>query len=300
MSLTDKRNCIEPGHDRISIARQCELIGLPRSSHYRHSSQPVESPENLALMAIIDEEYTAHPFYGSRQMRAVLRRMGCKVNRKRIQRLMRLMGIQSIAPKPNTSKAHPGHKVYPYLLRNMDIICVDQAWSTDITYIPFSGGFVYLVAVIDWFSRYVLSWEISINMETDFCISALETAMRRYGRPEIFNTDQGAQFTSKAFTGVLKDAEVLISMDGRGRALDNVFIERLWRTVKYGEIYPKEYWSVAELVNSLKDYFKFYNNQRPHTSLNGNTPGEVYGNCTQGVNLLNNGSLRLPEVGLTH
>jgi len=174
MSLTDKRNCIEPTHDRISISRQCELIGLARSSHYRHSSQPVESPENLALMAIIDEEYTAHPFYGSRKMRDVLRRMGCNVNRKRIQRLMRLMGIQSIAPKPNTSKVHPEHKVYPYLLRNMDIMCVDQVWSTDITYIPFAGGFVYLVAVIDWFSRYVLSWEVSINMETDFCVSALE------------------------------------------------------------------------------------------------------------------------------
>lgn len=195
---------------------------------------------------------------------------------------------------------HPEHKVYPYLLRNMGIVCVDQVWSTDITYIPFSGGFVYLVAVIDWFSRYVLSWEISINMETDFCVSALERAMRRYGLPEIFNTDQGAhQFTSKAFTDVLKDAEVLISMDGRGRALDNVFIERLWRTVKYEEIYPKEYLSVAELINSLNDYFKFYNNQRPHSSLNGNTPGEVYVNCMQG-NLLDNGSLRLLEVGLTH
>lgn len=300
MNLTDKRNCIEPAHEAISIARQCELIGLTRSSHYRPLSQAIESPENLALMAIIDEEYTAHPFYGSRKMRDVLRRMGYEVNRKRIQRLMRLMGIQSIAPKPNTSKAHPEHKVYPYLLKNMDITCVDQVWSTDITYIPLSGGFVYLVAVMDWFSRYVLSWEISINMETEFCVSALEVALRRHGQPEIFNTDQGAQFTSKAFTDTLKDAEVLISMDGRGRALDNVFIERLWRTVKYEEIYPKEYLSVEDLINSLKDYFKFYNNQRPHASLNGNTPGEVYVSCMKGVNLLENGSLRLPEVGLTH
>ena len=300
MSLTDKRNYIEPAHDRISIARQCELIGLSRSSHYRHTSQPVESLENLALMAIIDEEYTAHPFYGSRKMRDVLRRMGCKVNRKRIQRLMRLMGIQSIAPKPNTSKAHPDHKVYPYLLRNLDIMCVDQVWSTDITYIPFSGGFVYLVAVMDWYSRYVLSWEISINMENHFCLSALDSALRRYGQPEIFNTDQGSQFTSKAFTDALKDAEVLISMDGRGRALDNVFIERLWRTVKYEEIYPKEYSSVGELIDSLRDYFNFYNHERPHASLNGGTPGAVYTDCTQDVILFNDGSLCSPEVGLTH
>jgi len=204
---------------------------------------------------------------------------GYIINRKRVQRLMRKMGIQSIAPKPGTSKPHPEHKIYPYLLRHLSVIRPNQVWSTDITYIPLVGGFVYLVAVIDWFSRYVLSWEVSVNMESEFCISALESAIRRYDQPEIFNTDQGAQFTCNAFTNILKENEVMISMDGRGRALDNVFIERLWRSVKYEEIYPKEYRSVRELILSLKRYFDFYNDQRPHASLNRNTPSEVYSGC---------------------
>jgi len=192
---------------------------------------------------------------------------------------MGIMGIASIAPKPSLSKPHPEHKIYPYLLRNLPIVCPDQVWSTDITYVPFPGGFVYLTAVIDWYSRYVLSWEVSVNMESEFCISALESALRRYGSPEIFNTDQGAQFTSIAFTDILKDADVHISMDGRGRALDNVFIERLWRSVKYEEIYPKEYNSVGELIQSLRVYFKFYNGYRPHASLNGKTPADIYAGC---------------------
>ena len=230
-------------------------------------------------MRIIDEEYTDHPFYGSRRMRDVLRRRGYLVNRKRVQRLMRKMGIQSIAPQPGTSKPHPEHKIYPYLLRNLKVLCPDQVWSSDITYVPMASGFVYLVAIIDWFSRYVLAWEVSVSMDKEFCISALESALRKYGQPEIFNTDQGAQFTSRVFTDVLKENEVMISMDSRGRALDNVFIERLWRSVKYEEIYPREYYSPADLVESLRRYFDFYNHDRPHASLCGNTPGEIYTGC---------------------
>jgi len=246
MSVAEKCACIDPKHATLSVSRQCDLIGLPRSSYYRLPSQQTESTENLQIMALIDEEYTKYPFFGSRKIRDILRRQGHNVNRKRIQRLMRKMGIASIAPKPSLSRPHPEHKIYPYLLRNLPIVCPDQVWSTDITYVPFSGGFVYLTVVIDWYSRYVLSWEISVNMESEFCISALESALRRYGRPEIFNMDQGAQFTSIAFSDILKDADVHISMDGRGRALDNVFIERLWRSVKYEEIYPKEYDNVGE------------------------------------------------------
>ena len=260
----------------MSITRQCELVGVSRSGYYRRTQGRRERPENILLMRIIDEEYTKYPFYGSRKMRDVLRRRGYPVNRKRVCRLMRKMGIQSIAPKPGTSKPHPEHKIYPYILRNLEVVCPDQVWASDITYLPVIGGFVYLVAVMDWFSRFVLSWEISITMEKEFCISALERALRRHGSPEIFNTDQGAQFTSKEFTDILKDNNVLISMDGRGRALDNVFIERLWRSVKYEEIYIREYTSVGDLTCSLKRYFDFYNHRRPHASLKGCTPGEVY------------------------
>jgi putative transposase len=281
MSVSEKRACIDHDHKSLSIQRQCELIGLPRCSYYREQESTSESEDNLALMRLIDEEYTRHPFYGTRKMRDYLRRQGHKVNRKRVQRLMQKMGLQSIAPKPNTSKPHPEHKVYPYLLRNLDIICPDQVWCSDITYIPLPGGFVYLTAVMDWYSRYVLSWEVSVTMDSDFCVSALESALRRHGRPDIFNTDQGSQFTSNDFTGTLKDAEVLISMDGKGRAMDNIFIERLWRSVKYEEIYLKEYTSVRELIWSLRVYFDFYNNQRPHDSLGGKTPAEVYWECMQ-------------------
>lgn len=281
MSVSEKRACINSDHTSLSIQRQCDLIGLPRSSYYREQKVAAESTENLCLMRMIDEEYTRHPFFGSRKMRDYLLRQGHKVNRKRVQRLMEKMGLQSIAPKPGTSKPHPEHKVYPYLLRNLEIICPDQVWCSDITYIRLAGGFVYLVAVMDWYSRYVLSWEVSVNMESDFCVSALESALRRHGRPDIFNTDQGSQFTSKDFTGALKDAEILISMDGKGRAMDNIFIERLWRSVKYEEVYLKEYDSVRELIRSLKVYFDFYNNERPHASLGGKTPAEVYRECMQ-------------------
>ena len=280
MSVSEKRACIDPAHKSLSIQRQCELIDLPRSSYYREQKTAQESEENLALMRLIDEEYTRHPFYGSRQMRNYLRRQGHKVNRKRVQRLMQKMGIQSIAPKPNTSKPHPAHKIYPYLLRNLDIICPDQVWCSDITYIRLPGGFVYLTAVMDWYSRYVISWEISVTMDSDFCVSALESALRRHGRPEIFNTDQGAQFTSNDFTTTLLDQDIQISMDGKGRATDNIFIERLWRSVKYEEIYLKEYKTVNELIKSLKVYFDFYNNERSHSGLDDRTPAEVYWECS--------------------
>lgn len=279
MSVSDKRLCIDPKHPDLSVKRQCELITLPRSSYYQQPESQVETLENLRFMRLIDEEYTQHPFYGSRKMRDHLRRQGHTVNRKRIQRLMRKMGIQSIAPKPNTSKAHPAHKIYPYLLKYLKVICPDQVWCTDITYIPLPTGFVYLTAVMDWYSRYVFSWEVSVTMDSSFCVSALESALRTHGTPEIFNTDQGSQFTSKEFTDTLKDAEIMISMDGKGRAMDNIFIERLWRSVKYEEIYLKEYTSVEDLMRSLKVYFDFYNNQRPHASFGGKTPADVYWGC---------------------
>lgn len=226
-------------------------------------------------MRMIDEIYTRHPFYGSRRITAQLNRDGRQWNRKRIQRLMRLMGIQGIAPGPNTSKGHLEHKVYPYLLRGMEINKVNQVWSTDITYIPMTKGFMYLVAVIDWYSRYVLSWALSNTMETTFCVEALEQALA-VNTPMIFNTDQGVQFTSQAFTQTLLDKDIQISMDGRGRALDNIFVERLWRTVKYENIYLNEYQSVTDLRSGLKCYFDFYNQERLHQSLNYQTPAEVY------------------------
>jgi len=275
MSVGEKRDRIDPAHKQLSISRQCELISLPRSGYYRPRPQG-ESAENLELMRLIDEEYMRHPFYGARKIRAWLRSQSLRVNRKRVQRLMRLMGIASIAPKPNTSKGNKAHKVYPYLLRGMEINRPDQAWCSDITYIRMRGGFVYLTAVMDWHSRFVLSWEVSVTMDDDFCISALQSAIRRYGKPDIFNTDQGVQYTGKAFTGVLKENDIRISMDGKGRWMDNVFIERLWRSVKYEEVYIKEYDSVTELVQSLKRYFNFYNFERQHQSLDGKTPAELY------------------------
>jgi putative transposase len=276
MTIEDKKRCIQPAHPKLSIQRQCKLIGLPRSSYYREGLLGQESPENLEIMKHIDIEYTKHPFYGTRQMRNYLRRQGYKINRKRVQRLMRKMGIQSIAPKPNTSKANPQHKVYPYLLRNFDVTRSNQVWCTDITYIPLAGGFVYLTAVMDWHSRYVLSWELSITMDSEFCVSALERALRCHGTPYIFNTDQGSQYTSHEFTKVLKDKDIKISMDGKGRAMDNIFIERLWRSVKYEEIYVNEFKSVEQLRKALKKYFDFYNHERPHQSFKAQTPAEVY------------------------
>ncbi len=225
---------------------------------------------------MVDKIYTRCPFYGSRRIRAQLNRdNGWKLNRKLIQRLMRFMGIRGIAPGPDTSKKHPEHKIYPYLLRDLTINKINQVWSTDITYIPMAKGFMYLVAVIDWHTRYVLSWTLSNTMDNTFCMEALQHALIK-GTPEIFNTDQGAQFTSQEFTQILLDKGIKISMDGRGRALDNIFIERLWRTVKYENIYMNDYQSVSELTNGLKVYFEFYNQERLHQNLDYKTPAEVY------------------------
>lgn len=273
-----KRDIIDPGAQRKtpSIRRQCALIGLNRSSWYDGPPALGEPPENLALMQRIDAIYTAHPFYGSRKIAAVLNREGRPVNRKRSQRLMRLMGIQSVAPKPNTSQPHPQHKVYPYLLRALPIVRPRQVYSMDITYVRVGRGFAYLTAVVDWYSRKVLAWRLSNTMDTAFCVAALQDALETYGPPEIFNTDQGSQFTSDAFTRVLKDDKVRISMDGKGRALDNIFVERLWRSVKYEEIYIKQYQSMQETRAGLDAYFRFFNEQRPHQALNYRTPAEIH------------------------
>jgi putative transposase len=276
MSVSEKRTCVQPDED-LSIARQCELLSLPRSSYYRPVSDPAKvSSEDLKLMRLIDEEYTRHPFYGSRKIKVWLQKQGWSVNRKRVQRLMRIMGIQSTAPGPRTSIPRKEHKIYPYLLKGMNINRPDMVWCTDITYIRLAGGFVYLTAIMDWYSRYVLSWEVSVTMDDDFCVNALESAIRRYGTPDIFNTDQGAQFTGNDFTGVLGKNGIRISMDGKGRAMDNIFIERLWRSVKYEEIYLNEYQNVKELTKALKTYFDFYNNERFHQSLDDSTPAEIY------------------------
>jgi putative transposase len=268
-----KRKCIDSGDSPIPITRQCELLGLNRSSYYYQPGN--DDQYNQSLMRLIDEQYTQHPIYGVNRMTAVLKRNGHQVNAKRIRRLMRLMGLEAIYPKPNLSKAAKGHKIYPYLLRNMVINRVDQVWSSDITYIRLNRGFIYLVAVMDWYSRYVLSYELSTVLEKEFCLKALQEALQ-ISTPEIFNTDQGSQFTSDAFTGILKEAGVAISMDGRGRALDNVFVERLWRNVKYERVYLHNYETVTEAIDDIGLYFDFYNNERPHQSLGYKTPAEVY------------------------
>ncbi len=265
---------IEPDHPLLSVLRQCRLLGLSRASYYRAPSS--ETKENLELMRIIDEEYTRHPFLGSRGMRKYLKREGYKVNRKRVQRLMRLMGLASIAPQKRTSVPAPGHKIYPYLLRGIDIDRPNRVWCSDITYIRLKRGFVFLTVVMDWHSRYVLSWEISTIIDESFCVSALERALRRHDKPEIFNTDQGSQYTGAAFTGVLKDHGVRISMDGKGRVTDNIMVERLWRTVKYEDVYTRDYGTVEELTAGLRKYFDYYNYARSHSSLGDRTPAEAY------------------------
>jgi putative transposase len=264
---------VEAGHESISMARQCELLGLSRSSLYYRAAE--EDAQELQLRRLIDEEYTKHPFYGNRRLVAWLRTQGEVVNRKQVRRLMREMGLEAIYPKPRTTIAAPSHKVYPYLLRGLEISRPNQVWSVDITYIRLSKGFVFLVAIIDWFSRYVLSWRVSNTMEVHFCLEALDEALAQ-GRPEIFNSDQGAQFTSEAFTGRLLASEIRISMDGRGRALDNIFVERLWRSVKYEEVYLKNYVIVSEAINGLRNYFQFYNCERLHQSLAYKTPAQIH------------------------
>jgi len=265
---------VEWSEKPFSLSRQCALLSLHKSGLYYQPKG--ESEQNLHLMRKIDEQYLRTPFAGYRMMSALLRRAGEAVNEKRVRRLMRLMGLVAIYPKPDLSKANKAHKKYPYLLRNMVINQVNQVWSSDITYIPMKSGFLYLVAVMDWYSRYVLSWELSNSMESSFCVKALQTALERFGRPRIFNTDQGVQFTSDAFVDTLLDHDIQVSMDGKGRATDNVFIERLWRSVKYEDVYLKSYSDGQSLFAGLKTYFQFYNTQRPHQHLARLTPAEVY------------------------
>jgi putative transposase len=273
MSVEQKRALIEPAHPQLSIRRQCALLGLARSTLY---DQPLgASAENLQLMRLLDEQYTTTPFYGLRRMTAWLRGQGYTVNRKRVARLMRVMGLEALYPKPRLSQPAAGQMIYPYLLRGVTVERLNQVWSADLTYIRRQGGFVYLVAVMDWFSRYVLSWAISITMDTAFCVEALDQALGQ-GHPEIFNTDQGVQFTSQAFTARLKEGGIRISMDGRGRALDNVFVERLWRTVKYEEVYLRDYQTVWEARHGLARYFVFYNEERLHQALGYRPPAAVY------------------------
>lgn len=251
-------------------------MGLNRASFYYQPAQ--ESDLNLTLMRLIDEQYLKTPFYGWPKMTVSLQKAGYPINHKRVQRLMQLMGLQAVGPKPGTSQPAPEHKIYPYLLRGLAITRPNQVWSADITYVPLSGGFMYLVAIIDWFSRYVLAWQLSNTLDGYFCLEVLHQALQR-GQPEIFNTDQGAQFTASAFTGRLEAAHIRISMDGRGRALDNIFVERLWRTVKYEDIYLKEYATVPALITGLTRYFTFYNEERFHQSLAYRTPAEVHFSC---------------------
>jgi putative transposase len=267
------RGLVERDHEEISVRRQCQLLGVNRSGLYY---EPLgESEENLTLMRLLDEQYTRTPFYGSRKMVEWLGTQGLRVNRKRVSRLMELMGIEAVYPKPKLSQPGEGHRVYPYLLRGLEVGRVNQVWSTDITYIRMAQGFVYLVAVMDWFSRYVLSWRLSLTMEIDFCVEALKCALRR-GRPEIFNSDQGSQFTSEKFTGELAEREIAISMDGRGRCMDNIFIERLWRSLKYEEVYLKDYATVTEARAGIEKYLRFYNQERLHQSLEYRTPAAVW------------------------
>lgn len=278
----------------VATTRQCELAGVSRATVYAHQKPKVTDEDDLLLSRLIDEEYTRHPFYGTRRMGVIVSKaVGYRVNRKRVQRLMRQMDLAGMAPGPNTSRAHPQHPVYPYLLRGLEITRPNQVWSTDITYIRLAHGFVYLVAVMDWYSRKVLSWRISNSMDASFCVDCLEEALRNYGKPEIFNSDQGSQFTSAEFTGVLKREEIEISMDGRGRVFDNIFVERLWRNVKYEDIYLKGYATVGELLLGLSEYFALYNSERPHQSLQYKTPDAVYASASGG------GALIIDKYGST-
>jgi putative transposase len=258
----------------LSVRRQCELLRVSRSGLY-YEPEPT-SPEQLALMRRIDELHLRYPFFGSRKISDALRKEGRDANRKRIQRLMRLMDLEAIAPKPKTSEPHPEHVVFPYLLRGLTISRVNQVWATDITYIPMKTGFVYLVAIMDWYSRRVLSWRLSNTLDSSFCVDALEEALARFGQPEIFNTDQGAQFTADVFTKTLRDRGIAISMDGKGRCLDNVFVERLWRSLKYEEVYLHAYASVREARDGIGRYLAFYNDERAHQALGYQTPAAFH------------------------
>ena len=272
MSREQRREMVDREHPVLSTVRQCALLDTSRSSlYYRRKGT---APEDLAAMKAIDQQYLATPFYGSRRMTVWLQRQGCRTSRKRIQRLMRTTGLTAIYRRPRTSNPRLGHKVYPYLLGNMEIARPDQVWAADITYIPMARGFLYLVAIMDWYSRYVLAWRLSNTLDADFCVEALEEALRK-GRPDIFNTDQGSQFTGEGFTGLLEQHRVRISMDGKGLYTDNILVERLWRTVKYEEVYLKAYSNRREAKSGLDAYFHFYNTERPHQALGYQTPAEL-------------------------
>lgn len=292
---------MESNHPELTISRQCDLLGLARSDwYYRPRPRQLSGDEdyNQQLMRLIDQTYTAHPFFGVGQMTLWLRRLGHEVNVKRVRRLMRLMGLEAIYPKPrprNLSLQNKAHPVYPYLLKDVTVQRPDHVWCADITYLPMRIGWLYLVAIMDWFSRYVLAWELSVTLDAHFCVSALQRALSM-GTPQIFNTDQGSQFTSEAFTGVLSRAQIAISMDGTGRAFDNIFIERLWRTVKYEEVYLRDYQTPADARIGLGDYFAFYNDQRPHGSHGGRTPAQVYGLIPGAVAAEAPGGIILPSA----
>jgi len=273
MSREQRREIVDRQHPALSTVRQCALLRISRSSlYYRPRGLP---PEDLAIMKLMDQQYLATPFYGSRRMTIWLNRQGQQVSRKRVQRLMRTMGLEAIYRRPRTSQPAPGYKVYPYLLGSMEIDRPNQVWAADITYLPMARGFLYLVAIMDWYSRYVLAWRLSNTLDADFCVEALEEALSK-GKPEVFNTDQGGQFTGEAFTRLLERHGVRISMDGKGRYTDNIFVERLWRTVKYEEVYLKAYSNRREAKAGLDAYFGFYNALRPHQALGYRTPAEVF------------------------
>ena len=264
---------IETAHPQLSVRQQCDLLGLARASFYYQPAP--ETPLNLELMKRIDQQYTRTPFYGWPRMTIHLHRQGYQINPKRVRRLMQQMGLQAIYPKPRTSQPALHHKVYPYLLRGLEITQPLQMWSADITYVPMPKGFMYLVAILDWYSRYVVTWALSNSLDGRFCVEALDLALAQ-GHPGIFNTDQGVQFTARAFTSPLEQADIRISMDGRGRCFDNIFVERLWRSVKYEDLYLKDYQTVPALEKGLNHYFTFYNQERPHQSLDYRTPAEVH------------------------
>ncbi len=299
MSRKQRQGMIDREHRKLSLVRQCTLLRVSRGSVYY---QPTSTrTEDLELMALMDRQYLQTPFYGSRKMQAWLQGLGHPVGRNKVRRLMRLMGLEAIYRRPNTSKPAPGHRIYPYLLKGVEINRVNQVWSADITYIPMARGFLYLVAIMDWHSRYVLAWRLSNTMDVDFCVEALAEALSK-GKPETFNTDQGSQFTSEAFTGVLREQGIQISMDGKGRYLDNIFVERLWRSVKYEEVYLKAYQNGTEARNGIDAYLDFYNRERPHQALGYRTPGQVFDEeqsrrCLQNQEVaLRSGIETLPQV----
>jgi putative transposase len=281
---------IDPGNAMITITRQCDLLGLARSSYYYSSER--DDSYNLYLMNLIDEQFTRTPFYGVEKMTAWLRRQGQEVNRKRVRRLMRLMGLEAIYPKQRLSLPNQAHKKYPYLLRNLAIVHPDHVWCADITYIRMLHGFVYLTAVMDWYSRFVLAWEISTTLDSSFCLLAMEQALE-LSKPQIFNSDQGSQFTSLEFTQRLEQRDIRISMDSRGRVYDNIFVERLWRSVKYEEVYLHQYQTVSEARNGLARYFLFYNMERLHETLGYQTPYEVYVKERSNINLVQASAVHL-------